>query len=133
MNNITIITPPDVLLNDTLSILLICPTEHLKEMLQQSIDHLTIDLNIFLFETWFDEHEIPWLLSISQQKNIKSTIIDLDNCNPAVRKFSSYFIAQPDTFYLTNDSVTPYNLISNNKVYDLQWLNNILIDRGNNE
>ena len=48
MNNVTIITPPDVLLNDTSSVLLISPTEHLKEMLQQSVDQLTINLNIFL-------------------------------------------------------------------------------------
>jgi len=133
MNNVTIITPPDVLLNDTSSVLLISPTEHLKEMLQQSVDQLTINLNIFLYEAWFDEHEIPWVLSVSQQKNIQATILDLDNCTPAVRAFSSYFISQPNTFYLTNDSVTPYNLISNNRVYDLQWLKNILTDRGNNE
>ena len=133
MNNVTIITPPDVLLNDTSSVLLISPTEHLKEMLQQLVDQLTINLNIFLHEAWFDEHEIPWVVSVSQQKNIQATILDLDNCTPAVRAFSSYFISQSNTFYLTNDSVTPYNLISNNRVYDLQWLKNILTDRGNNE
>jgi hypothetical protein len=50
-----------------------------------------------------------------------------------VKVFSSHVIAQGNTFYLTNDNATPYNLISKNRIYDFVWLENLLIDRGKNE
>jgi hypothetical protein len=57
--------------------------------------------------------------------------MDVDNCDTATRAFTSHIIAQPCTFYLTNDGLTPYNIISKNRVFDVSWLENIL--RGNNE
>jgi hypothetical protein len=43
-----------------------------------------------------------------------------------IRKFASILIAKPNTFYLTNDEVTPYNLISANRIFDLHWLDRLL-------
>jgi hypothetical protein len=79
------------------------------------------------------EPDLKWLLT--QSKKVDYTILDIDNCDLTTRTFVSHLVAQSNTFYLTKDNVTPYNIISKNKFYDLSWLENILInnDRGHNE
>ena len=55
-------------------------------------------------------------------KIVDYTIFDLDNTEIEEKKFASYIISLPNTFYLTKDDVTPYNKLSLNKIYDLKWL-----------
>ena len=58
-------------------------------------------------------------------------ILDLDQMQPLEKNFASYLISLPNTFYLTKDDVTPYNKLSLNRVYDLNWL--IENNEGQNE
>jgi|TARA_B110000503_G_scaffold45207_1_gene73787 hypothetical protein len=131
MSDITIITPPDILNNDVLGLLLIFPSTVLKNDINRIVSKYTIPINIFLYET--QEPDLKWLLT--QSKKVDYTILDIDNCDLTTRTFVSHLVAQSNTFYLTKDNVTPYNIISKNKFYDLSWLENILInnDRGHNE
>ena len=46
-------------------------------------------------------------------------IVDIDNCDPVTKQFVTFLIAQPNAYYITNDEITPYNLISKNRIYDL--------------
>lgn len=129
MNNIVIITPPDILNNDAFSICLIHPRKELKETLHDILTHVEINVNVFLYELLAD-YDIEWLLNVVKSSDV--VLIDVDNCDVLTKVFSSHIIAQPKTFYLTNDNYTPYNVISKNRVYDLSWLENIL-NRGTNE
>jgi hypothetical protein len=129
MNDITIITPPDSLLNDAFGILLIFPSDTLKAQLQEVLKSSNMPLNVFLYEETDAEANIEWLLQSLKSADV--CIIDVDNCNISTRSFTSHIIAQPCTFYLTNNGSTPYNIISKNRVFDVSWLENIL--RGNNE
>lgn len=129
MNDVTIITPPDVLLNDAYSILLIHPGLHLKEHIQTILSQVDFPVNVYLYDD--SEEDLSWLLRTVKISDI--SIIDVDNCDIVTRHFATHIIAQPRTFYLTNDQVTPYNLISKNRIYDLSWLEQILINRGKNE
>ena len=129
MNNIVIITPPDVLNNDAFNICLIHPRKELKETLHKILTQVEINVNVFLYDLSSD-YDIEWLFNIVKSSDI--VLIDVDNCDILTKIFSSHIIAQPNTFYLTNDNYTPYNVISKNRVYDLAWLENIL-NRGNNE
>ncbi len=122
MNDVTIITPPDILNNDAYSILVVCPTTDKKQLLNNILSETQIHLNLYLYETAFDN--IEWLINLI--KKVDVTLIDVDNCGPEVRMFLSHFIAQPNTFYLTNDGTTPYNLISKNRIYDFILLENII-------
>lgn len=130
MNDITIITPPDILYNDTKSILLITPSANTKNIIQDILKQSIESANVYLYEPDL-ETNIEWLLSLT--KIVDITILDLDNCDINTRVFASHFIAQSNTFYLTNDGVTPYNLISKNRIYDFTWLENLLTNRGYNE
>lgn len=129
MNDVTIITPPDVLLNDVYSILLIHPSVHLKEHIQTILSQVDYPVNIYLYDD--SEEDISWLLKVAKMCDI--TLIDIDNCDIVTRHFATHIVAQPKTFYLTNDQITPYNLISKNRIYDLSWLETVFINRGNNE
>lgn len=128
MNDVTIITPPDVLLNDSYAILLINPSAQIRLRVQEILSTVNYPINVFLYDG--TEPDIAWLLTILKQVDL--TIFDIDGSEYDLKYFATYIIANPKTFYLTNDNVTPYNLISKNRIYDLSWIEHLL-KRGNNE
>jgi hypothetical protein len=118
LGKITVITPPDKLFNLTLSYLLVKPSVLVKEQFQTILSKSIDDLNVFIFDE--SETDISWLLSVAHQ--VDCIIIDVDNCEPMTRKFVTFLLAQPNTYYITNDETTPYNLISKNRIYDLNQI-----------
>ena len=60
------------------------------------------------------------MLSISQQVEI--IIVDVDNCDPITQRFITFILAHPNSHYITKDETTPYNLISKNRIYNLDWI-----------
>ena len=118
LGKITVITPPDKLFNLTLSYLLVKPSILVKEQFQTILSKSIDDLNVFIFDE--NETDISWLLSVSHQ--VDCIIIDVDNCEPMTRKFVTFLLAQPNSYYITNDETTPYNLISKNRIYDLNQI-----------
>jgi len=118
LGKITVITPPDKLFNLTLSYLLVKPSLLVKEQFQTILSKSIDDLNVFIFDE--SETDISWLLSVAHQ--VDCIIIDVDNCEPMTRKFVTFLLAQPNSYYITNDETTPYNLISKNRIYDLNQI-----------
>lgn len=118
LGKINLITPPDKLFNINLSYLLIKPSTKVKMQFQQILSQSIDDLNVYIFDT--DDTDIDWLLSVSQQVNV--IIVDIDNCDPITKYFISYLLAMPHVFYLTDDDITPWNLISRNRIYNLDWI-----------
>jgi hypothetical protein len=115
LGRITLITPPDKLFNMNLSYLLLKPSNHIKQQFQTILSQSIDDLNIFIYDN--DDHDISWLLSIALQ--VDCIIIDIDNCDPITDKFITFILAQPNVYYITSDETTPYNLISKNRIYNL--------------
>lgn len=122
MDNITVITPPDILYNKTESILLVSPNQDLKNQLQDFLMHYPSAMNVYFCEPETGTDGIEWIIQVS--KIAKCVILDLDNTTELVRAFSTYLISHSNVFYLTNDNFTPYNIISTNRIYDLSWLPN---------
>lgn len=118
MDKITVITPPDKLLNSSPSLFLINPSIYVKNQIQDFLNVYGSELNLYMYNE--DDNNIEWLLNILHISDY--TLFDVDNANPEVRNFVSYIISKNKVFYLTNDTVTPYNLISNNRVYELSFL-----------
>jgi hypothetical protein len=118
LGKITLITPPDKLFNMSLSYLLVKPSNPVKEQFQTILSHSIDDINVFIFDQ--DDVDIDWLLSVSQQ--VEVIIIDIDNCDGVTSQFVTYLLAHPNSHYITNDEITPYNLISKNRIYDLNWI-----------
>lgn len=118
LGKITVITPPDKLFNLTLSYLLIKPSIHIKQQFQTILSKSIEDLNVFIYDE--ADHDISWLLSVAMQ--VDCVIVDIDNCDTISKQFVTFIIAQPNAHYITNDEITPYNLISKNRIYSLDWI-----------
>lgn len=91
---------------------------YVKNQIQDFLNVYGSALNLYMYNE--DDNNVEWLLNILHISDY--TIFDVDNANPEVRNFVSYIISKNKVFYLTNDAVTPYNLISNNRVYELSFL-----------
>jgi hypothetical protein len=124
LGKITVITPPDKLFNLTLSYLLVKPSVHVKQQFQTILSHSIDDLNVFIYDQ--EENDVSWLLGVAQQ--VDCVIVDVDNCDETTKKFVTFMLAQPNAHYITSDEITPYNLISKNRIYNLDWIADQLKD-----
>lgn len=128
LGHINLITPPDKLFNINVSYLLIKPTNEVKMKFHQILSRMPEDINVYILD---DEVDVEWMLSVS--RNVDSIIIDIDNCDPQTKLFLSALLIQPNAFYMTNDETTPWNLISRNRIYDLDWIIESLEDEFNDD
>jgi hypothetical protein len=87
------------------------------------------DLNIFMYDQ--EEDDISWMLSVAQQVDV--VIIDVDNCDAVTKQFITFLLAQPNAHYITIDEITPYNLISKNRIWDLDFIVEQLSDEEDND
>lgn len=129
LGRITLITPPDKLFNLNLSYLLVKPSNYVKEQFQTILSQSIDDLNVFIFDS--EDTDISWLLSVAHQADV--VIIDIDNCDPITQKFATFILAQPNSHYITKDETTPYGLISKNRIYNLDWLVDQILENNEEE
>lgn len=115
LGKINIITPPDKLFNLSPSLLLVNPSLVVKQQMQKYLSCSIDEVNVFVYDD--TEHDLDWLLSVHFRADV--TVIDIDNCDPTTKLFVTYMIAHPETYYISNDELTPYGLISKNRIYDL--------------
>ncbi len=129
LGKITLITPPDKLFNLNLSYLLVKPSNSVKQQFQTILSRSIDDLNVFIFDE--NETDIAWMLSVAQQVDV--VVIDVDNCDPVTKNFVTFLLAQPNSHYITLDETTPYNLISKNRIWDLEGIVNQFTEEEDNE
>lgn len=120
MTKINIITPPDVLHNQATSFLLVQPSADVRDQFQNLMANFNEYLNVYLYDPQDENRSYDWLLNIA--KIVDYVILDIDNLDYTERNLASYFVSLPNTFYLTNDEQTPYNMLSVNRIYNLDWL-----------
>ena len=124
ISKINLITYPDQIFSDTFKILFISKNNTLKDELQSYVSNVDIDIDVYLCEDRvLDFKQIDWLLNVANMCNIM--ILDLDTANTQIRQLSSYFISKSKTYYLTNEVESVYNHISNRKIYNLDFLQQI--------
>lgn len=121
MPRINLITPPDKLHNNCYSILLIYPSEPLKDDFQRIISEWDNDLNVYIYQLQETEHNFDWLLSVCKMSDV--VIFDIDNSDTEVRKLASYIVANSNTYWLTNEAQPVYTMLSVNRIYNLSFLN----------
>ena len=92
-------------------------SEPVAKILSESGVAFVEDLELVYDE---EDTDISWLLSVAFQADV--VIIDVDNCDYATKQFITFMLAQPNAHYITNDETTPYNLISKNRIYNLDWI-----------
>ena len=125
MKKINIITPPDVLHNDSLNILMVYPSKQIQDELQNNfLANTANDVNVYIYDKpTLAKEEVDWLLTVFRSCDV--AILDVDNSSSWTRDLLSYMIAKNKTYWLTNSQDSVYNSLSNNKVYNLDFLSNI--------
>lgn len=118
LGKINLITPPDNLFNNNISYLLVKPSTKVKMQFQTLLSVVDEDINVYIYDT--DEADIAWMLNAANL--VDFIIIDIDNCDTITKTFVSLLLTNSKTFYLTNDEITPYNLISRNRIFNLDWI-----------
>lgn len=114
---VNLITPPDKLLNNNLSFLLINPSVEVKEQFNDMLKDLDgKTINLYL---WESEGDVSWLLDIAQ--SVDYVIIDIDNTKE-MQWVIGYLLSFDKTFYLTNQGEMQYNILNINRVYDIRQI-----------
>jgi hypothetical protein len=118
LGRVTVITPPDKFFNLDISYLLVKPSTSVVENFQSILGQGEEDINVFIYDS--TEEDIEWMLSVAYQ--VAVIIIDIDNCDPVTKSFVTFMLTHPHAYYITNDEITPYQLISKNRIFDLDWI-----------
>ena len=87
-------------------------------MLPYILSSIDIDINVYVYDT--DEADIAWMLNAAN--NADFIIIDIDNCDSITKNFVSLLLTNSNTYYMTSDEITPWSLISRNRIYNLDWI-----------
>ena len=120
MSRLTIVTPPDILLTNNISFLLIYPSNQIKEQFQTLVESFECDFTVYLYEPPEQDEDPDWLLNNCHVANF--VVFDIDNASSIVRDLASYIIANTNTFWLTNSGDHVYNKLSVNRIYNLDYL-----------
>ena len=114
-----------MLLNDSLQLLLVYPSKQLQNEIQDTFLNSTpLGVNVYYYsKPNYTKEDAEWLINIF--KICDSAIVDVDNTATWARDLLSYMIAKPKTYWLTNSQDSVYNSLSNNKVYNLDFLSTI--------
>jgi hypothetical protein len=111
---LNLITSPDKLFNKTPSLLLVNPSDIIKENFNSLAIKFESDVNLYLYENI--EEELSWLLEVAQ--SVDYIVLDIDNTKDH-HWIIGYLLGFNNTFWLTNGSESVYNIINNNRIYEL--------------
>ena len=123
-NKLILITPPDKLFNQNYSVVLIYPSDSIREQAQDILAKSKGRTNIYLYNVSEEDADIDWLLSISKMSDV--VVLDYDNCPAHVKALSSYLVSLPQTYWLTTDDWMLYNKLSPNKIYGLDIIEDLI-------
>lgn len=112
---LNLITSPDKLFNDNPSLLLVNPSDSIKENFNHFAQQFERDVNLYLHEN--TEDNLNWLIEVAQV--VDHIILDIDNTKVAPW-IIGYLLGFGKTFYLTNTPESVYNVINNNRIYELK-------------
>lgn len=113
---INLITAPDKLLNNNYSLLLINPSNDIKENFNEVAKSFDRNINLYLYE---GEPMLQWLVEVANI--VDNIVIDIDNTIEN-KWLIGYILSLSKTFYLTKDTYQVYNTINNNVIYDLSQI-----------
>jgi hypothetical protein len=115
---IKIITAPDRIFDQSQTMLVITPSEILKEAVHNYAVNCDQHLNIYLYSG--NEDNIEWLLAVAS--SVDNILIDLDNSPTNVCHFFGYLLSLPNTYYKCDNMQARWDLLNKNRFYDFPKL-----------
>lgn len=125
MSQIKLITPPDKLLNENMSILLVNLKDTFKDEFNKIIKEIDVNINLYMYDELDNKDSVNWLIESSGI--VDYIVLDIDNTG-LDNWLIGYLLAKNKTFYTCIDipKPKPYNLISSNRIYNLDPIKTIL-------
>lgn len=115
-----IITEPDFLHNDSKSIMLVnLQSEHrtwFNDWLKNNDQHVNIYIG--------SEQNTGWNFNVADLADV--IIINLDDMPAPLCFFAGIFVRRPKTYYFTNGYINDWKSISNNRIFDFNFLNEVI-------
>ena len=111
---LNLITSPDKLFNDDPSLLL-NPSDIIKENFNHYAQQFENNVNLYLHEN--SETDLRWLLEVAEI--VDYIVLDIDNTK-VTPWIIGHLLGFGKTFYLTNTPESVYNIINNNRIYELK-------------
>lgn len=116
---ITLITPPDVFENDSVSVLFMHLSEADQEAVSEWLSKSSISDNI---NVYFYDHEIdlPWLFHAMARCEYR--FINLDDTNHITKALSGYILGKKNTFYTVSDESLSavYHYINQDRITNIE-------------
>ena len=112
---LNLITSPDKLFNDDPSLLLVNPSDIIKENFNHYAKKFENNVNLYLYEN--SETDLRWLLEVAEI--VDYIVLDIDNTK-VTPWIIGHLLGFGKTFYLTNTPESVYNIINNNRIYELK-------------
>jgi hypothetical protein len=109
-NKLLLITPPDKLFNQNYSVVLVHPSDAVREQAQEILAKTQGQINIYLYNANDENSDVDWLLSCSKMSNV--VVLDYDNSPNHVKTLSSYLVL--------------YNKLSPNRIYGLDIIEDLI-------
>jgi hypothetical protein len=116
---ITLITPPDIFENESLSILFMHLSDedqdNVSNWLKQNLNNIHINIYFYSGET-----NMNWLFHALSRCEYK--FIDIDKCNKNTERLLGYILGKQNVFYKVTDvdSALIYNHINQNKITNVE-------------
>jgi hypothetical protein len=117
---INLITPPDILHNLHKSFFLVYPSSDTKHQFQNLVENFDETINVYMYEQKDEDSELSWLIRVTEKSNF--VVLDIDNFPPEHTHIISFLLAHSNVYWLTKGENQVYNVISNNRIYNLDWL-----------
>jgi hypothetical protein len=115
-HNIKLITAPDIIFDQALTVVVIAPDADLKMRLEEYLKNSDQDINVYMHTT----SDIKWLLTVSKMADY--VLVNIDNCDIYTSHFLAYILSLPNTYYKCEQTSVPWELLSQRRFYDFPTL-----------
>jgi len=124
-NKIILITPPDKIFNQNHSVLLIYPSDGVRQQAQDILAKSNGRQNVYLYNpTNPEDEDVDWLLTVAKMTDV--VMLDYDNSSEHVKVMASYLVSLSQTYWLTTDDWMLYNKLSPNRIYGLDVIEDLI-------
>ena len=113
LNNVKLITAPDIIFDQAAILLAVCPGTALKDEIENYLLSVEEPVNVYLFN---NETDIKWLLTVAKMSD--HVLVDIDNCKQNVSHFLGYIMSMSNTYYKCEHMQVQWDLINQNRFYD---------------
>jgi len=118
-NQVRVITPPDIIFSSVFKVLLLDLDYELTKSFESAL--MGSNGSVDVYQCTATPVDIKWVLSVASL--VDQVFIDIDNISPEIAPFLSYLISMPHVYYRDTHNKTPWNLLSQNRIFDIPNLN----------